>query len=119
LVTVAAGIAVLVGAVAASGRARRYDAVILKLLGGSGRQVLAAQALEYAMLSLVLVIVALVIGAGGGWFVVTRIFAIGWAPDSSVVAVTLAVSVAVTLGTGLFGSLPALRARPGEALRAL
>jgi putative ABC transport system permease protein len=119
LVTVAAGIAVLVGAVAASGRARRYDAVILKLLGGSARQVLAAQALEYAMLSLVLVAVALTIGAAAGWFVVVRIFAIGWAPDWRVVALTLAAAVVVTLGTGLLGSLPALRARPGEALRAL
>ena len=45
-VTVAAGTAVLLGAVAASGRARRYDAVILKLLGASRAQVLGAQAIE-------------------------------------------------------------------------
>ncbi|HSI18689.1 MAG TPA: FtsX-like permease family protein [Sphingomonas sp.] len=118
-VTVAAGIAVLVGAVAASSRTRRYDAVILKLLGGSARQVLSAQAIEYALLSLIVVLVALVIGAIAGWYVVVRVFALAWAPDWPVVALTLAASVLVTLGIGLLGSLPALRARPAEALREL
>ena len=118
-VTVAAGIAVLVGAVAASSRARRYDAVILKLLGGSARQVLSAQAIEYALLSLIVVLVALVIGATAGWYVVVRVFELAWAPDWAVVAMTLTASVLVTLGIGLLGSLPALRARPAEALREL
>ncbi|MEG3175559.1 FtsX-like permease family protein [Sphingomonas sp. RB3P16] len=118
-VTVAAGIAVLVGAVSASGDTRRYDAVILKLLGGSRRQVLGAQALEYGVLALVLVGVALVMGSAAGWYVVTQIFHIGWAPRWDIVGGTLAAAVALTLGTGLAGSLPALRARPASALREL
>ena len=118
-VTVAAGIAVLIGAVSASARARRYDAVILKLLGGSRHQVLGAQALEYAMLATILVVVALGVGAGAGWYVVTRVFAIAWAPRWDIVAATLATSVAITLGMGIAGSLPALRARPAAALRDL
>lgn len=118
-VTVAAGVAVLVGAVAASGRARRYDAVILKLLGGRSRQVLAAQALEFALLSLALTIVALVVGTGAGWYVVARVFDLAFAPDWLVVAATLASAVLVTVGVGLIGSLPALRARPAEMLREL
>lgn len=118
-VTVAAGIAVLVGAVAASSRARRYDAVILKLLGGSARQVLSAQALEYAVLSVIVIFVALAVGATGGWYVVVKVFELPWAPDWIVVAATLAAGVIVTLGVGVVGSLPALRARPAEALREL
>ena len=118
-VTVAAGIAVLVGAVAASGRARRYDATILKLLGGSGAQVLAAQAIEYALLSLILVAIALAVGCGAGWYVVTRVFQLGWAPDWATVAITLAASTLVTMGIGLIGSLSALRARPAAVLRSL
>lgn len=116
-VTVAAGIAVLIGAVAASGGARRYDAVLLKLLGGSRRQVLGAQALEYAILSVILVAVALATGTGAGWYVVTQVFDIGWAPRWDIVALTLAAAVLLTLGTGVTGSLPALRARPADALR--
>ena len=118
-VTVAAGIAVLIGAVSASGRTRRYDAVILKLLGGSRRQVLGVQAIEYAILSVVLALVALSIGAGAGWYVVTQVFEIAFAPRWDIVAGTLAVATVMTLAAGLAGSLPALRARPAEALRDL
>ncbi|OAN67091.1 ABC transporter permease [Sphingomonas sp. TDK1] len=118
-VTVAAGIAVLIGAVSASARARRYDAVILKLLGGSRRQVLGAQALEYALLAAALVLVAVGVGKGAGWYVVTQVFAIAWAPRWDIVAATVAAAVAATLGMGIVGSLPALRARPAAALRDL
>ena len=116
-VTVLAGVAVLVGAVAATTRARRYDGVVLKLLGASGRQVLAVQALEYVLLSLLLAAVALAVGGTAGWFVVTRVLQLPWAPDGGVIAGTLAAACAVTLGVGLLGSLPALRARPAVALR--
>ena len=116
-VTVVAGIAVLIGAVAATTRARAYDSVVLKLLGASLRQVLAVQALEYLLLSLLLAAVAVAVGGGAGWFVVTRVLALPWAPDAGVVAITLALAGATTLGVGLLGSVPALRSRPAEALR--
>ena len=117
-ITVLAGIAVLIGAVAATTRARRYDSVILKLLGGSARQVLAVQAIEYLLLSLILAVVASAIGLGAGWFVVTQVLELPWAPDAAIVAATLAASCAATLGVGLLGSIPVLRTRPAEALRA-
>ncbi|MGI4730986.1 MAG: ABC transporter permease [Janthinobacterium lividum] len=116
-VTVAAGIAVLIGAVAASARARRYDAVILKLLGATRAQVLGAQAIEYALLAALLSLVALAVGGGAGWYVVRHVFALAWAPDWRVVGLTLATATVATLGIGLLGSLPALRARPAAALR--
>jgi putative ABC transport system permease protein len=116
-VTVAAGIVVLVGAVTASGQARRYDIAVLKLLGASRRQVLVGQAIEYALLSALLTGVALAVGGVGGWYVVVHVFGLPWAPDAGVVAATLAVSIAVTLGVGLLGSLPALATRPATTLR--
>lgn len=119
LVTVAAGVAVLVGTVAASSRTRRYDVVILKLLGGSSRQALAVQAIEYGLLSLVLAAVALIVGTSAGWFVVVEIFALPWAPDWMTVALTLGGSIGLTLVVGLLGSLSALRGKPAAALRTL
>ena len=117
-VTVLAGVAVLVGAVAATTRARRYDSVVLKLLGGSGRQILAVQAIEYLLLSLLLAAVALAVGGGGGWYVVTKVLRLAWAPDWGIMLATLALCCAATLGIGLLGSIPVLRARPAAALRA-
>jgi putative ABC transport system permease protein len=118
-VTILAGIAVLVGAMAASRRARIYDSVILKLLGATRARILAAQALEFAGLAFILSAVALALGAASGWYVVVRIFELDWAPDWIAVAATVAAGALVTLVLGLIGSLPALAARPARALRTL
>jgi putative ABC transport system permease protein len=117
--TIASGIVVLVGAIAASGQARRYDVMILKLLGASRRQVLLGQALEHLLLSVLLAVVALAVGGIAGWYVVTHVFALPWAPHGPTMTATLAASILITLAVGTFGSLPALRARPAEGLRDL
>ncbi|WP_288459784.1 FtsX-like permease family protein [uncultured Sphingomonas sp.] len=116
-VAVLSGIAVLLGAIAAARAARSYDAVLLKVLGATRRQVLVTQAIEYALLVSAVGIVATIIGVGGGWFVVTQIFAFDWLPDWGVVAATLALGAGVTMAIGVAGSLPVLRARPAAALR--
>jgi putative ABC transport system permease protein len=118
-VAVLAGIAVLIGAIAASRRSRSYDAVILKLLGATRGQVLATQAMEYAALALILSILALIIGGAAGWVAVTQIFDLAWTPGWGVVALTIAGGGLGTLGFGLLGSIPALAARPAEGLRSL
>ena len=118
-VAILAGIAVLVGALAASRRARTYDSVILKMLGATRGRILAAQAAEFAALALVVSLVALALGSAAGWWVVVRIFELDWAPDWATVAATLALGALVTLVLGLLGSLPALAARPARALRTL
>ena len=118
-VAVAAGIAVLIGAIAASRRSRIYDAVLLKLLGATRRQVLASQALEYVVLALIVAAVALLIGSIAGWYVVTQILDLDWATDWTIVLVTLVTGALLTLGIGLLGALPALAARPARALREL
>jgi putative ABC transport system permease protein len=118
-VAILAGVAVLVGALAASRRARVYDSVILKLLGATRARILAAQAIEFSALALVVSLVALALGAASGWYVVVQVLELEWAPDWSVVAMTLAAGAFVTLVLGLLGSLPALAARPARALRTL
>lgn len=118
-VTILAGIAVLIGAIAASRQARSYDGVILRTLGATRGQVLAAQALEYAVLAALLAAVALALGLAAAWYVIVRLFEFGWAPDWGIVLATLGGGALVTLGIGLAGSLPLLSARPAEALRRL
>jgi putative ABC transport system permease protein len=118
-VAIVAGIAVLVGAVLAARQARVYDAVLLKLLGATRRQILLVQATEYALLAIIVALVALGIGTAAGWYVVTMLFELPWAPDWAVVLATLATGTGVILVIGLLGSLPALAARPARALRSL
>lgn len=118
-VTVAAGIAVLVGALAAGARARTYDAVLLKLLGATRGQVAIATLAEYGLLALIVAVLALVLGSAAGWFVVTQLFKLGWTPDWPRVLATVAVGAIATVVLGLAGNWRALSARPAAVLRQL
>ena len=118
-VAILAGIAVLVGAIAASRQARSYDSVILKTLGATRAQLLGGQALEYGLLAIMLALVALALGSIAPWFVIVRIFEFSWSPDWLVVLATLGGGALLTLGIGLAGSIPLLSVRPASALRQL
>ena len=118
-VAILAGIAVLIGAIAAAREARTYDGVILRTLGATRRQVLTVQALEYAFLSIILSVLALLLGLGGAWYVVTQLFGFEWRPDYATVLATLLGGAGLTMVIGLIGAWPILGARPAQALRQL
>tara|TARA_R110000796_G_scaffold14011_1_gene45057 strand:- start:16888 stop:19395 length:2508 start_codon:yes stop_codon:yes gene_type:complete len=118
-IAIFSGIAVLIGAIAASRQARVYDSVILKLLGATRAQILTVQAIEYALLAFLLSAVALGLGLFAGWFVITQIFEFTWQPDWGIVLLTLGIGAIATLGIGLLGSIPVLSAKPARALREL
>lgn len=118
-VTVLAGIAVLLGAIAAARASRTYDNVILRVLGASRRQLLLLQLAEYGILAGVLALVALVLGGTIGWTIMTQMFEFDWLPDWPRVLAVLAAGVALVLAFALGGSLPLLRAKPAQALREL
>jgi putative ABC transport system permease protein len=118
-IAILAGIAVLVGAIAAARQSRIYDSVIMKLLGSSRGQILGAQAMEYGILALVLGVLSLGLGMAAGWYVVVEIFDFSFAPDPLILAITLVGGAGITFILGIVGSLPILAARPAEALRSL
>ena len=118
-VTVAAGIAVLIGALAAGDRARTYDAVLLKLLGATRGQVARATLAEYGLLALIVAGLALLLGGVAGWYVITQVFKLEWQPEWAPVIGTVLAGGAVTVLLGLLGSWRALSARPNAVLREL
>jgi putative ABC transport system permease protein len=118
-VAILAGIAVLIGAIAASRQTRAYDSVILKTLGATRWQILGAQAIEYALLAAIVALVALGLGLGAAWFVIVRIFTFAWSPDWILVTATLTAGGMLTLAIGLLGSIPLMSVRPARALRSL
>ena len=118
-VTVAAGIAVLIGALAASRRARTYDAVLLKVLGATRGQIAVTTLLEYGALAMLVGGIALALGTAAGWFVVTRTLQLEWSPAWGPALATVGVGAAVTVLLGLAGSWAALSARPNAVLRTL
>ena len=118
-VAILAGIAVLIGAIAASRMARSYDSVILKTLGATRWQVLGTQAMEYALLATMLAAVSFALGGFAAWYVIVQIFEFAWSPDWAQVLGTLAGGALLTLGIGLAGSIPLMSVRPATALRQL
>jgi len=118
-VTVMAGLAVLMGAIAAARAARTYDTVMLRVLGASRRQILLLQLAEYGLLAGVLALVALGLGGGLAWVVITQLFEFDWLPDWGEVLGVLGLGIALVLAFALAGSLPLLRAKPARALREL
>ena len=118
-IAILAGIAVLVGAIAAARASRIYDSVIMKMLGGTRVQILGAQAVEYGILAVVLGLLSLALGLGAAYYVVVQIFDFTFAPDPTILAVTLIGGAGLTFVLGIVGSLPILAARPSEALRSL
>lgn len=118
-VAVLAGLAVLLGAIAAARASRTYDNVILRVLGASRRQLLLLQIAEYGLLAGVLALVALALGGLIGWTVITQMFDFDWLPDWPRVLAVLATGLALVIGFALAGSLPLLRAKPAQALREL
>jgi putative ABC transport system permease protein len=118
-VAVLAGLAVLLGAIAAARAARTYDNVILRVLGASRRQLLLLQLAEYGLLAVALALVALALGSAMGWAIVTQLFEFDWLPDWPSVLAVLAAGLLLVLAFALAGSLPLLRAKPAQALREL
>ncbi|HSM53957.1 MAG TPA: FtsX-like permease family protein, partial [Erythrobacter sp.] len=118
-VAVLAGLAVLMGAIAAARASRTYDTVVLRVLGASRRQVLGMQLAEYGLLTLLLAVVALALGSTLAWFVITELFEFDWLPNWRQVLGVLGIGLVLVLGFALGGSLPLLKAKPAQALREL
>ncbi|WP_120717675.1 ABC transporter permease [Tsuneonella amylolytica] len=118
-VAVLAGLAVLLGAIAAARAQRTYDTVVLRVLGASRRQVMLLALAEYGALALILAGVALAIGLGAAWYVVTQLFEFEWLPAWGWVAAVLGAGLALVVAFAVAGALPLLRAKPAQALRAL
>ncbi|MDT0574833.1 FtsX-like permease family protein [Croceicoccus sp. F390] len=118
-VTVLAGLAVLLGAIAAARARETYDTIVLRVLGASRGQILSALAVRYLILAALLSAIALALGAGVGWYVMTGMFDLPFRPDWLVVAAVLTAGALTVVMAAVVASLPVLRARPAQALRDL
>lgn len=118
-VAVLAGLAVLLGAIAAARAARTYDTVVLRVLGADRRQILVMQLIEYGALALALALVALGIGTLLAWLVITQMFEFDWLPHWPTILGVLGAGLVTVFLFAIGGSLPLLRAKPAQALRSL
>jgi len=117
LVALAAGIAVLAGAVVADRRRRIYDAVVLKVLGATRRDVLLGLALEYGLMGLVTAAIALVLGSLAAYGFVTWGLEGDFLLLPGVALITAAAGAGIAILVGLAGTWRALGQKPAALLR--
>jgi putative ABC transport system permease protein len=115
--TVAAGVLVLGGAVAAGHRQRVYDAVMLKVLGATRGMIAAAFLIEYLLLGLATAAAAAAIGTVAAWALVTGPMRSGWTFLPAPLLWTAADAAGLTLTLGFAGTWRALGAKPARYLR--
>jgi putative ABC transport system permease protein len=116
-ITLLAGVLVLAGAVAAGHRRRVYDAVVLKVLGATRRDVGRAFLLEYGLLGLVTATIAGAAGTLAAWLLLTRIMRSPWIFLPGAVLSTALIATIITLVLGFAGTWRALGAMPAPLLR--
>jgi putative ABC transport system permease protein len=117
LLTLVSGAIVLVGAVAAGQRRRTREAVILRTLGATRRQIRAAWLVEFGALGLAAGIMAGIVGSAASYGVMHYILHTDWVFLPGTLILTLAGALATMLVFGYAGTAAALRAKPAPLLR--
>ncbi|MFH5924792.1 ABC transporter permease [Roseomonas xinghualingensis] len=115
--TLASGLLVLAGAVAAGQRRRIRDAVVLKTLGATRSQIRRAWLVEFGLLGLVAGLVAAAVGTAASWGVTRFVMRADWTFLPGTLAATIILCVVLTLAMGYAGTALALRAKAAPLLR--
>lgn len=116
-VTLAAGVLVLAGAMAAGFHSRVRDAVVLKVLGATRARILGVYIREYAALGLATALVAGLAGTVAAWVVITMLMELPWRFLPGTLALTILLATLVTVGLGLMGTWRALSVPSAPVLR--
>jgi len=117
LITLAAGILVLGGTIAAGHHRRVYDAVVLKVLGATRGMVATAFLIEHGLLGALSALVASAAGTLAAYFIVTRLMKIDWVFLPIPLLWTVALASVLTLVMGFAGTWRALGAKAAPYLR--
>jgi putative ABC transport system permease protein len=118
-IAILSSILVLAGALAAGRAARMKDAVVLKTLGATRRQLFVAYLMEYGMLGLVTAAFGLLAGTAAGYGIITQVMRLPFMMDWSVTFISVIIALFVTVILGLIGTWRILGEKPAQYLREL
>lgn len=112
-----AGILVLGGALAAGYRFRVYDSVILKILGAVRKNIMTAFIFEYLLLGTITGVLALLFGGIASYLILTEVMNMTFQFYPGAAALTIIVSLFITLLFGILNTWQALGEKPTTVLR--
>lgn len=117
--SLAAGLLVLMAAVSASQDERLLEGGVMRVLGGSRRQLRLAQASEFAAIGLLAGLVAAIAASVLSGVVATQVFDLPWKANWQLAAIGGGLGMLAALGAGLFATRKVLDAPPSVTLREL
>ncbi|MFL9826162.1 ABC transporter permease [Rhodoplanes sp. SY1] len=118
-ITLLSAVLVLAGALAAGHRHRVYDAVVLKTLGATRRQLVGAYLIEYLLIGAAAVLFGMLAGSVAGWRIVAGLMNLPFVWQAVPALAAALGALAVTVACGLVGTVAALGRKPAGVLRAL
>ncbi|MBI1260378.1 MAG: FtsX-like permease family protein [Rhizobiales bacterium] len=116
-ITLASGILVLAGAMAAGFQARMRDAVILKVLGATRARIVGIYVREYALIGLSTALMAALAGTGAAYAVVVLVMDLPWSFLPWTLLGTVLGATVVTVLLGLAGTWRVLSVSSASVLR--
>ena len=117
--SLAAGVLVLLAAISASQDERLLEGGVMRVLGGSRRQLRLAQASEFAAIGLLSGLVAAIAASILSGVVANRVFDLPWEANWTLAAVGGGLGMLAALLAGLFATRRVLDAPPSVTLREL
>jgi len=117
VVTLAAGLLVLVGTMAGDRARRDHEAVVFKVLGATRARIAQIQAVEFAVLGLVTALIAAGLGTAIAWAVTTQLMRFEWAAHGDIVALTVGIGTSLAFTLGFVGTWRQLSRTTAAVLR--
>jgi putative ABC transport system permease protein len=117
--SVAAGLLVLFASVSASQDERLLEGAVMRVLGGNRRQLLLAQASEFAAIGVLAGLTAAIAATVLAGVVAKEVLDLPWHPDWRLAAVASVAGAIAAIGAGRLATRRVLAAPPSVTLRAL
>ena len=118
LFSIITGLIVLAGSAATSRFQRIREAVLLRTLGASKKQVVKIQVIEYALLGIMASITGLSLSVGASYLIGYFYFEINFVPDFIIIGIEILILTALVLIIGLLNTRGIHNKPPLEVLRA-
>ena len=117
LVTLLAGILVLIGAFSSQQQKRIHDATIYKVLGGTRKRILLTYVIEYSLLGLLSAVVSIILASSISWIIVTKLMKTDFSLGFTAILFTTIISLLLTISLGLFRTWRSLGRKASSVLR--
>ena len=114
-----AGILVLLASVSASQDERLLEGAVMRVLGASRRQLLLAQASEFAAIGLLSGLTAAIAATVISGVIAQKVFDLPWSADPGLILTSTAVGVIAAMAAGMLATRRVLQAPPSVTLREL